>query len=162
MAAASQGSAQGKTQGRGTSVFKGHRRTRRGAKDSCKTDSQHQTRSPGVEDRLHIHRLDPENVLSHKVISLCHKTASPKVVPRMLQGGQAQMPLTLLHTVKLSHLQAARGKHLSGSLPSAGGFSTLSLPSAATETSGLEKMVNFTQTLGTGRLGPRVTLTHHP
>lgn len=72
------------------------------------------------------------------------------------------MPLTLLHTVKLSHLQAARGKHLSGHLPSAGGFSSLSLPSAATETSGLEKMVNFTQTLGTGRLGPRITLTHHP
>lgn len=79
----------------------------------------------------------------------------------MSQGGQAQIPLTPLHTVKLLHLQAAGDEHLSGRVPSAGGFSGLSLPSAATETLGLEKMVDFTQTLGTGRLDPKVTLTHH-
>lgn len=161
MAAASQGSAQGKTQGRGTSVFKGHRRTRRGAKDSCKTDSQHQTRSPGVVDGLHVHRLDPENVLSYKVISLCHKTASPKVCPGCHKEGRHKCH-SLFYIKSSCRTCKARGKHLSGRLPSARGFSSLSLPSAATETSGLEKMVNFTQTLGTGRLGPRVTLTHHP
>lgn len=70
-------------------------------------DSQHQTRSPGLwTDSTYIDWTQGI-VRSLKVISLCHETANPKVVPRMSQGGQSQTPLTLLHTVKLLHLQAA-------------------------------------------------------
>lgn len=73
---------------------------------------------PRVVDKLHILRLDPGIIFSHKVISLCHKTASPKVVPQILQGGQTQMPLAPLQPVAVPAIG-----HLPDRVPSAGEFS---------------------------------------
>ena len=104
-------------------VFKGHRRIRilRTRKETGQLQDKQSAPGPvpRIVDKLHIHRLDPGDIFSHKAISLCHKTASPKVVPGYHKEGRHKCHSLLYR--QLLYLQSAT--YLAACPASARGFS---------------------------------------